>query len=233
MPTLSELFRTIHRLRQHVRGLQTEIDRGPLQLKARQTHSKNQAAAAQMAKDALKKKQVEILEMESELKSSFEQQQKYKRQLNEAKDPKAYEALQHEIATTQAKCAQLEESILAGMTEADEMKAAIPAKEDAAKKAAADLASFDSDQKAKLTRLAEENKKANEELKAAEAQIPNDIRPEYSRRVASYGADALAAVEDHCCSFCRTAASAQQVLNLQMGQYITCTSCYRLLYLPE
>src|SRR4051812_10689215 len=120
MPTLSELFRNIHRLRRHARDLQAEMDRGPLQLKARQNHATKQAAAVQMAKDALKKKQVAVLDLESTLKSTHEILQKYTRQLNEVTDPKAYEALQHEIATSKTKAAELEEAILNGMTEVDE-----------------------------------------------------------------------------------------------------------------
>jgi hypothetical protein len=233
MPTLSELFRNLHRLRRHARDLQAEIERGPLQLKARQNFATKQAAALQAAKDALKKKQVQVLDLESTLKSTHETIQKYTRQLSEVSDPKAYEALQHEIATAKAKGAELEDAILNGMTEVDEMKAALPGHEEASKKAAADLAAFDTDNKAKLARLAEEMKRTQAELKTAELELPNEVRPEYVRRVASYGADALAAVENGCCAYCRTGASQQQILNLDRGHFITCTACYRGLYLPE
>ncbi len=233
MPHLSELFRTIHRLRRHSRDLQVEIDRGPIQLKARQNHATKQAAAAVAAKEALKKRQAQVRDMENELKTSHETAAKYTRQRGEVTEAKAFEALQHEIATEQGKASALEESIFAGMAEVDEMTAAVPVAEQAAKKAAQDLASFDSEQKTKLAHLAEEMKKALVELKAAEAQLPEEVRPEYVRRVASYGADALASIEGGCCTYCRTGASQQQIINLGRDHFVTCTSCYRGLYLPE
>lgn len=232
MPTLSEVFRNIHRLRRHVRELQIEIERAPVQLKARQNHSTKQAAALQAARDRLKKKQVEVRDQENNLKTEHETLTKYTRQLDEVGDPKAYEALQHEITASKTKCEQLEESILNGLTDVDTMTAQIPEAEAAAKKAAAELSSFDSDQKVKLERITAEMKTAQEELKKVEADIPADVKPEYVRRVASYGADALAAVEEGCCSHCRTAASQQQQLNLQRDHFVTCTSCYRALYIP-
>src|SRR5262245_36715815 len=55
MPLLSETFRTIHRLRNLSRDLQEEINRGPLQLKARQNVVTKQAKARDDAKETLKK----------------------------------------------------------------------------------------------------------------------------------------------------------------------------------
>jgi len=233
MPTLSDTFRTIHRLRRHARDLQTEIDRAPIQLKARQNHATKQAAAFQAAKDALKKKQVSVRDLEGTLKETHLMLEKYTKQVSDVNDPKAYEALQHEIAAAKSKCAELEEAIFAGMTETEDMTAALPTAELAAKKAAEDLAAFDGDQKEKLSRIAADMKETLAQLKTAEADLPAEVRPEYVRRVASYGADALAAVEGGCCAYCRTATSQQQILNLQRDHFITCTACYRGLYLPE
>src|SRR4051812_2727172 len=231
MPTLSEMFRTIHRLRRLARDLQTEVDRGPLQLKARQTFATKQAAALQAAKDALKKKQVAVRDLENSLKSTHQQLDRYKKQLDESGDPKAYEALKHEITTTQTKLVGLEEAILTGMTEADEMQAQIPTHEAAAKKAADDAAGFSAELKTRHGRLAEELKTTLEQLKEAEMAIPPDVRSEYNRRVAAMGAECVAAAENGVCGFCRTAMSVQQTVQLQQNVMVCCTSCHRPLYL--
>lgn len=233
MPSLSDLFRQIHRLRVHARELQTEIDRAPVQLKARQNFTAKQAKLAQEVRDKLKKQKVSVHERESELKSAHEQLQKYRRQLNDVTDQKQFEALKHEIAETETRCAVMEEAILTGLAEIDESTAQVPILEAAAAKAQSELDSFDAETKAKHEQLATELKKTLDELKVAEKEIPADIQPEYSRRVASYGADALASAAGGCCSQCNTTISAQLVLNLTMGQYVTCTLCHRALYLPD
>jgi predicted nucleic acid-binding Zn-ribbon protein len=226
MPTLSDVFREIHRLRRHARDLQAEIDRAPVQLKARQNFAAKQAKLLQDGRDHLHAK-------ETDLKAAHEQLQKYKRQLNTITDQKQFEALKHEIADTEARCGKLEEEILLGLGEVDDQSAAVPALEAGASKSDSDLKSFATDTKTRHEQLSAELKKTLDELKVLEKELPVDVQPEYHRRVASYGADALASVAGGVCSQCHTTASAQVMLQLGMGQYITCTSCYRALYLPE
>jgi uncharacterized protein len=233
MPTPSELFRQIHRLRVHSRELQTEIDRAPVQLKARQNFAAKQAKLAQEGRDKLKKLKLTVHESESDLKSAHEQLQKYRRQLNDVTDQKQFEALKHEISDAESRCAKMEESILTGLGEIDEQTAQVPLLDAAAAKAKSDLDSFDAETKIKHTQLADELKKTLGELKAYEKEIPADVQPEYVRRVASYGADALASAGAGVCSQCNTTISAQMLINLTMGQFVTCTLCYRFLYLPE
>jgi predicted CXXCH cytochrome family protein len=233
MPTLSEVFREIHRLRRHARDLQAEIDRAPVQLKARQNFAAKQAKLLQDGREHLKKLKVTVHEKETDLKAAHEQLVKYKRQLNTVTDQKQFDALKHEIADTEARCSKLEEEILLGLGEVDEQSAAVPALEAGAAKADSDLKAFSADTKTRHEQLSAELKAALEQLKELEKSLPADVQPEYQRRVASYGADALASVAGGVCSQCHTAASAQVMLQLSMGQYITCTSCYRALYLPE
>lgn len=233
MPILSDVFREIHRLRRHARDLQAEIDRAPVQLKARQNFAAKQAKLLQDGRDHLKKLKVTVHEKETDLKSAHEQLQKYKRQLNTITDQKQFEALKHEIADTEARCAKLEEDILLKMGEVDEQSAAVPTLEAGASKADTDLKAFSADTKVRHEQLSTELKETLEKLKGLEKELPTDVQPEYQRRVASYGADALASVAGGVCSQCHTTASAQVLLQIGMGQYITCTSCYRALYLPE
>jgi predicted nucleic acid-binding Zn-ribbon protein len=233
MPTLSEVFRTIHRLRRHARDLQAEIDRGPIQLKARQTFAAKQAKALQDAREELKKTQVTVREREADLKAAHQTLTRYRAQLNDVTDKKQYDALRHEIADTEARLATLEDTILTGMARADEQAAQVPLAEEAARKAQADLAAYEGEQKDRVARLAEQLRDALAEIKAAEAELPADVKPEYARRIASYGPDGLAPVEQNCCSFCHTGISAQNRVQLMQGMFLTCTACYRALYLPE
>lgn len=233
MPNLSETFRTIHRLRQHARELQAEIDRAPIQFKARQTVAAKPAKARDDGKDKLKKLKVTTLERESELKAQHKQIERWKQQQSEATDQKQYETLKHEIADGQARCDALEEQILTTMGEAEELAAQIPALEAAAAAAQKEFETFQAEQKERQARLAAELKQAMEDLKTIETAIPDEVRPEYSRRIASYGADALASAAGSSCGHCHTAVAAQVMIHLSLGHFVTCTACYRALYLPE
>lgn len=233
MPNLSEIFRTIHRLRQLARDLQAELDRAPVQMKARQTVASKPAKARDDAKEMLKKLKVTTLERESDLKAQHKQIERWKQQQSDATDQKQFETLKHEIAASEVRCNELEEIILTTMTEAEELAAQIPAFEAAAVKAQKEFETFQSEQKERLARFASELQRAHEELKAAEVNVPDDVRPEYNRRINSYGADALASAVGASCSHCHTSIAAQVMIQLGMGQFVTCTSCYRALYLPE
>lgn len=233
MPTLSEVFRTIHRLRRHTRDLQAEIDRAPLQLKARQNFAVKQAKALQDAREALKKNQLTVREREADLKAAHELLARYRKQVNDVTDKKQYDALKHEIAEAEARLTRLEEEILNGLSLADDQAVQIAAADEAAKKAQRDLDSFEAEQKERHARLADELKTTLAQITEVETAIPEDVKPEYARRIASYGPDGLAAVENNCCSFCRTGISAQNRLQLARDTFLTCTSCFRALYLPD
>ena len=233
MPNLSETFRAIHRLRQHARDLQAEIDRAPIQLKARQAVAVKPAKARDDAKETLKKLKVTTLERESDLKAQHKQIERWKQQQADAGDQKQYETLKHEIAAAEVRCGELEETILTTMGQVEELAPQIPALEAAAAKAQLEFEAFQVEQKERLARFAEELKRAQEDLKAAEVEVPEDVRPEYARRIASYGADALASAAGASCGHCHTGIAAQVMIFLGMGHFVTCTACYRALYLPE
>lgn len=232
MPSLSETLRGIHRLRVLARDLQEEIDRAPTQLKARQAVNARHAKARDDAKEKLKKLQVTTREREADLKAQHKQLERYRDQLGAAADQKQYDALQHEIAAGVARCGELEEQIFTMMSEAEELAGQIPALEDTAKKAQAEFDHYAAQQKERLAVQADELKKTLAELKAAEEPLTGDDRVEYQRRVASYGADALASAGGSACSQCHTSLAQQVMLQLQMGKFVTCASCYRILYLP-
>ncbi len=231
MPGIGETFREIHRLRRHARDLQQEIDRGPIQLKARRTVAAKAADAFQLAQDELKKTKVHTHEKESSLKSAHTQMAKYEQQMQGAGDKKQYDAFKHEIAATRQKAQELEDQILEGMSEAEERAAKLPEQERAAAKAKDDLATFEREQAERLTRLAEQLKTTLGQLKTVEADIPEPFVPQYQRMVTAFGADALAAAQNHSCAHCHTHITVQQLHEVETGEFVLCRSCGRGLYL--
>ncbi len=233
MAGIGDTLREIHRLRRHARELQQEIDRSPYQLKARRAVAAKAEDSLRDAQESLKKLKVATHDHEVSLKSAHAQIAKYERQLDEAGDKKQYDALKHEIATAREKAQALEDAILEGMAEAEDRTAKLPEQQQAAQKAKDDLAAFERDQNARLARLAEELKGTLGQLKQVEGQLPEGAKAQYQRLVNAYGADALAAVENHSCAHCHTQITVQQMHDVQTGEFVCCRSCGRGLYLAD
>jgi predicted nucleic acid-binding Zn-ribbon protein len=233
MSTLPALFREIHRLRRHLRDLQTEIDRIPGTRKARQAKVAKQEQALKDFQDGIKHLKVELHDKEVRLKGAGQQLTKHERQLSDMTTPKEIGAMQTEIANSKALIAQLEDEILAGMADLDERTAKVPEFDASLKKAKQELAGVETEMSERLERLTREKKLAEEELQNAEAQLPAAALGQYDRLVKAYGPDALAAVTERICGQCRSAVTAQNIHELLAGHFLCCNNCGRALYLSE
>jgi predicted nucleic acid-binding Zn-ribbon protein len=230
---LPTVFREIHRLRRHLRDLQAELDRLPITLKARQAKVAKQEQALKDFQDGIKHLKVDIHEKEVRLKGAGQQLTKYERQLNDMTTPKEIAAKQTEIASSKALIAQLEEEILTSMGDLDERTAKVPELDAQLKKAKEELVAFEADMGERKQNLTADKKRADDELRAQEEQLPGSARDKYDRLVKAHGADALAAVVDRVCGQCRSTVTAQNVNELLLGHFLCCPSCGRALYLSE
>jgi len=95
------------------------------------------------------------------------------------------------------------------------------------------VAKFEADAQARTADWQAQRAAAQEELKAAEANVPADLRPQYNRTIASLGHDGFAVLRDGNCTACYTDVIHQDVMALQREQFVTCKSCGRILYLPS
>ena len=233
MSGTATLMREIHRLRRFTRDLQESLDRIPRQRKA---YAAKQAAREQALKDeqeAIKKLKVSTSDKEKQLKAKGELIDKYKRQQNEVTTRKEHEALMLEMAHTRDVIAKLEDEILAAMTETDERTAKLPGLEAAVKAVKEEVAKFEAEVGQRKTDLDQELTRTTAQLKAAEAMVPRDLKPQYDRTVTSLGADGFAVVRNNSCTECNTEIIRSMELNLLNDQFVVCNSCGRILYLPE
>jgi len=211
MPTPAAIFREIHRLRRYIRELDGRTDQGPRLRKAQE--------------DKL------IHQKEVSIRSTQDQIKKYEKQLRELNsNKKEYDALTAEIAQAKAAISRLEDETLDLMAKSEEQAAKLPELETALKKAKDDYARFDHDFAANLQRYADEKTRAQAELQAQEAALPDDFRPLYNRGVAAKGADALSGVQNGVCSACYTEVTPQMASELRRGSFLMCKSCGRILY---
>ncbi|MBY0522336.1 MAG: hypothetical protein K2R98_03015 [Gemmataceae bacterium] len=233
MAATADILREVHRLRNHAKDLKDQIERLPRMLKVQQAKVTHQENVIRQAQDSLKKLKVTVSDKEKELKAKHQDSAKFEKQRNEATVKKEYDALGSELQAAKARCAELEDEILAGMTDVDERTAQLPALEKALKQAQSEVANFDQISKARQAELNTMLAAVAVELKAVEEQVPIEVRSLYEREVASRGEDALSLVQDRNCTACYTGITAQQYNELFQGMFVMCKNCGRILYLPQ
>jgi uncharacterized protein len=227
------LFREIHRLRRFARDLQEQINRHPHLVKVQQAKLARQEQAQHDNQDAIKKLKVGILEKELNLKTTNGQIAKYQKGMDTASNMKEIDAFRSQVATAQAKVKELEDAILAEMTEVEERTIKLPELEQAVQTARAEYAQFEKKQAEKHAEHLLELTQTQEQLKTVEKGIPANCRVQYERTIASMGADGLACARKRICEACRTQMTLQTHQDLQMNAFVFCSACSRILYPPE
>jgi uncharacterized protein len=233
MPGPAVLLKELHRLRQHIKDLETRIEEGPRKLTVQQKRLANQEDALKSAQEYLKNLALQIREKEGSVKATQQQIKKYEKQFDEAANKKEYDTLKTEINQERDHISKHEDEILAAMTEQDEKTAHLPEVVKATEKARADFAQFEKDLAERLQRFADEKTRTLVELKATEATLPEDVRPQYERMIAGKGIDALAGLQGRICSACYTEITSQMLSELKREMFILCKNCGRMLYIES
>ncbi|MGL4424541.1 MAG: zinc ribbon domain-containing protein [Gemmataceae bacterium] len=229
----SVLLRECHRLRRHLRELQTEIERGPRTLKIQETRLANEEQLHKDAYETIKKLKLKQKDDEGALKTIETQLGKLYTRSMEVTTMKEMDATKSEMDQAGAKKSALEDSILTTIMDIEERTTNLPKVEAQWKQAQADFAQYQVDAKERLERLLKEQSSSKTLLEDADKLLPVEIQPTYLRLVKAHGADALAGVIGRVCQNCRTTLTEQQRNELLSGRFMTCPSCFRGLYLAE
>ncbi len=233
--SVTATLRECHRLRKHLKTLQEEIDRGPRVLKVQQTRLANEEQAHKDHHESIKKLRLKQRDDEGTLKQTDARLVKLGQQLLGISVTKEYEAKQSEIRQATDLKNQLEETILATMTELDEKVTAIPAVEKKWADAQAEFKEYQAEAAERLARMQAEQAEATARLAAAEVQLPEKVKGLYDAQVKGRGPDGLAAIKGKVCQGCRGSVTDQKIYELQGGGFVVCpnSSCGRLLYPAE
>lgn len=231
--TVPILLQQAHRLRKHLRELQSEVDLGPRVMKAQQAHLANEGQIHKVAHETVTKLKLKIRDDEGTLKQLNTTLAKYEKQLNDAGSPKEYEGKQSEIRQAKERIAETEEAILIGMDELETRTKNLPLDDKRLADAKANFEQQKIDAKERLERIVEDQGLAKEQLAKAETQLPADVKSQYDRLITRYGPDGLAGVTGRSCQQCRTAITEQQRAELGHGKFLCCPNCGRGLYVAD
>ena len=230
MPPVTEVFREAHRLRKHLRELQKEIDLGPRVLKGRQDDLDEERQAHKDHHDSITRLKLKQREDEGSLKQTDTRLAKLEEQLIGISVQKEYDAKKSEIAQARAKKADLEDAILATMTEIEERTTAIPAIEKKWADAQAAFTEFQRQAADRLEMLKNDLAASKMALAKVEEGIPEDIRPRYEKFVKAHGPEAMAQVKGKTCMGCRTDLTDQKLIELRRGEFMQCPTCGKILF---
>ena len=233
MPLATDALRECHRLRKHLRELQKEIDLGPRVLKSRQNTLEAERQAHKDHHDAITRLKLRQRDDEGALKQTDTRLAKLEDQLTGISVQKEYDAKKSEIGQAQAKKGELEDAILASMTEIEDKTAAIPAVEKQWTDAQAEFEQYKVEAADRLEMLKNDQTASNAALAKAEEGIPEEFRPRYDKLVNAHGPEAMAAVKNTNCQGCRTGLTDQRIIELRQGTFLQCPTCGKMLYLAE
>jgi uncharacterized protein len=233
MPPVTSALRECHRLRVHLRNLQTEIDHGPVVLKeyqdeleaARQEHANHH--------ESITKLKLKQREDEGTLKQTESRLAKLEEQLPDLTVQKEYAAKELEIVHAKEKKGHLEDAILATIMELEEKTLAIPAAEQKWAAAQAEFKQFEVEAAERLERMRNDMESSRADLAKAEALLPPEVKATYDSIVKAKGPDALAGAKNRICQGCRTSMTEVQFNELRRGNFRTCVTCGRMQYPVE
>lgn len=233
MPSVTSALRECHRLRTHLRNLQAEIDRGPRVLQGYQDDLDAARQAHKEHHDAITKLKLRQREDEGTLKQTESRLAKLEEQLPGLTAQKEYAAKEHEIEMARTKKGELEDAILATITELEERTAAVPAVEQAWAQAQADFKQLQIEAGERIEGMKADQAACTAELAKVEATLPPDVKKTYDTLVKAKGPDAFAAAKGRVCQACRTSMTESQLDVIASGAFRTCGSCGRMQYAVE
>ena len=234
MPATTNVLRDLHRIHQQLSDVRDRLERGPKQIKARETNITRLEAEWNQAKADAKAARVGADQKQLLLKTGEGKISDLKTKLNQASSNREYQALRDQIAADQMANSVMADEILEALERIDQLGAAATEAEQKVTKGKEELTKIRQQVAEQHDRLADEVRRLEADLKEAEAVLPADFRDAYFRIVKSKGSDAMAQVENGTCTGCYQQITQNMHNTLLMGRIVFCQgSCGRLLYLPE
>jgi predicted nucleic acid-binding Zn-ribbon protein len=233
MSTAANSLRTLHRIHQQLGDLRERKDRGPKQVQAHRNSVTKLDQEVRAAHDAVKQAKIAADQKQLELKTGENKIADLRRKLNEAQSNREYQALLVQIAADEMAKSVLEDEILETLGKIDELQAAAIEAEKRLARAKEELTKVEASVRDQAALIEGDFRRLEAELKTTEASLPGEFRDVYQRVVKSKGSDGMAKVENDCCGGCFQQVQPNRISQLVMEHAVLCTSCGRLLYLPE
>lgn len=226
-------FESLHLLLQQLTKANQMLEHGPKRIAT----SEKKVVAAQQACEQ-QKAVIQQLKKKADqsalsLKTSEGEVDKQKLRLNDAKSNKEYEIIQGQISAAKAECETLEDAILDLLNQVDEANATLGQLSDQQTEAEEKVAAVKAKVAEKEPGLLAEVESLNAQIAEGEKHIPpGEAMSTYKRLRLSMADQALSKVEDGYCQQCNSLLTSQDAVQINMGKFLLCRQCGRILYRP-
>lgn len=233
MAVTAAALRQLHRIHQHLAELRDQLERGPRQIRARESNVSRLQTSLDEVHERVKQTQMVVDRKQLDLRAGEQKIVDAKTKLNACSSNKEYQALLEQIAAAEMANSVLSDEILEGLEKLDTLGAEVKTEEQALATGRQELEKARSAVQAATAKDQVEVARLEGELTRAESALPSDFRIDYDRVIRQKGADGLAVVDDGVCTGCGQNITLNMQNDLQLSRAAFCKSCGRLLYLPE
>ncbi len=229
----ADAVRLLHRIHRQLSDLRERFDRGPKQIKARESNLARLNEELSKLQQEAKAARMRADQKQLQLRSSEDKIEQLKVKLNACTTNREYQALKDQIAADQMACSVLSDEILEALEKIDEFQVVLGEAQQKIVAAKEELTRTQQSVAEQAGLLEGDIQRLEGELRQAEEALPEDFRSDYQRVVKSKGADSMAEVVDNCCGGCHQQLTPNIMAELSMSRSLFCKTCGRLIYLPE
>jgi predicted nucleic acid-binding Zn-ribbon protein len=233
MSAPADVLRHLHRIHQQLSDLRERKERAPKQVRAHQNNVARLEQEVAQARNDTKAARVAADQKQLQLKSGDSQIANLKRKLNEANSNREYQALLEQIAADEMAKSVLEDEILEALGKIDQLQAATGEAEQRLARAREEMAKVEASTRETAALIEADLTRLETELVTVERDLAPEFREVYQRVMKSKGSDGMAQVDGDCCGGCFQQIQPNRMNQLYLQHAVLCTSCGRLLYLPE
>ncbi|MCG6158053.1 zinc ribbon domain-containing protein [Rubinisphaera margarita] len=232
MPATNSL-RQLHLTHQQLEDARQQLERGPIQIKARESIVRKREQDLVDYHAELKRQKMFADSKSLDLNALEKKIVDLKVKLNSASSNREFDIFKEQIRADEMAMSVLEDEILEIIDRVDTETAKQADYEQAVVKAKEELDSFRSQFESKSRDLQDSIKDLERHLASLESLLPSEPKQQYRRLVASRGAKAMSAVSNGACGNCYVNLTAQQRIQIKTGIVLFCSSCGSLLYIDE
>ncbi len=230
----AELLRRLHNILSQKEELDSQLKRGPRQIKAGETMIANAQAAADEAKENLKKAKLASDEKQLQLKTREARIEELKAKLNMAASNREFDTFKEQIAADEQANAVQSDEILESFDRIDALQEKLDQANAELEKQQSDQAKRIKEVEQRLETVRENAKHVDEQLAQAESEIPSQAKANYLRLTQSKGEEALAPLENNdSCGGCNQILTTHVFDQLRRSIMVNCPNCNAFLYIAE
>ena len=233
MTVSDSVVRNLHQHLVQIAEMNTQIERGPRQVKAAILQVETAKDALQKCKESIKQKKMDADRKQLQLREREAKVHDWEGKMNAAKNNREFQAIKEQIAADTQANSVLSDEILEILEEIDSLQINSKGFDEKLKLVEADKAKTESAVAQKLTVLTQELKRVEGSLAILEKQLSPEFLVQYKRLVSTRSEDSMAPLDDVSCGGCYTSLPPKILDSLRKEQAISCPSCARLLYRPE